>query len=216
MALISTAYLLTGTHSILNMDVPTFSVIGATTWIMFRNVIFRSSSSFHAHRWLLNIRPFNPLMVGLTQGLMYMGTFSVVFIVLIGCGNLAGLFTLPDNLLGVVFWVYCVGTAALAIGVIFGSIAVVWQYFLRFAPVIERALQIISSVFFVSEQLPMDYRPYILWSPFAHAMQLLRSAYFASYKSDDADAEYFFICLGLLIVTAIVMQGKVRWRSAPM
>lgn len=216
MALISTGYLLTGTHMILNMDVPTFSMIGATTWIMFRNVIFRSSASFHAHRWLLNIRPFNPLLVGITSGLMYIGAFGVVFLVLITVGNIVGIFTLPDNIPAVMFWIACVGVAALAMGVIFGSIAVVWHYFLRFAPVIERALQVVSSVFFVTEQLPSEYRTYFLLSPFAHAMQLLRSAYFVGYKSDDANAEYFFVSLGCLLVAALVIQKSVRWRSVPM
>jgi capsular polysaccharide transport system permease protein len=216
LALISALYFLSGTHSILNMDVPTFSMIGATTWIMFRTVIFRSAASFHGARWLINIRPFSPLMVGLTQGAMYLCAFGVVFPVLITGGNIVGLFDLPNDGLATAFWIVCVGIFALAIGVIFGSVAVVWPYFLRFAPVIERSLQLVSSVIFVSEQLPMDLRPYVLWSPLAHAMQLLRSAYFAGYKSDDANAEYFFMSLGLLIVTAILVQGSVRWRSAPM
>ena len=50
---------------------------------------------------------------------------------------------------------------------------------------LERGLQLVSSVFFVTEQLPEEYRAYVLWSPTAHGMQLLRAAYFPGYASSD-------------------------------
>ncbi len=50
LTLISSLYILMGTHYILGMDVPTFSLLGATTWIMFRQIIFRSSTSYVSAR----------------------------------------------------------------------------------------------------------------------------------------------------------------------
>ena len=213
MGLLSTAYLLTGIHSILNMDVPTFAMIGATSWFMLRNVIFRTTASFFSQRTMLTFRAFNPALIWITQGMIYMLSYVPVYLVLIIVGHIAGLFTLPDNIPGVVFWIGCIGLTGLAIGTIFGSISVVWPYFPRFAPVIERALQIVSSVILVTEQLPMDYRPYLLWSPLAHAMQLLRSAYFEGYKSEDAVPQYFFIGFGLLVIAAVIAQRSVRPRA---
>jgi capsular polysaccharide transport system permease protein len=215
MALLMSVYFLAGVHSILNMDVPTFSMIGTTTWFMFRNVIFRTTASFHAQRALLNFRAYSPVTVGVTQGLIYMCAYSVVYLALIGGGYLVGIFTLPDNYVGVVFWIICIGFSGLAVGVIFGSISVVWHYFPRFAPAIERALQMVSSVILVSEQLPVQYRPIVLWSPLSHAEQLLRSAYFEGYKSEDADPQYFFVCFGFLVLAAILAQRLVRSRSIP-
>jgi len=215
-ALLMSAYFISGIHTILNMDVPTFAMTGSTTWFMFRNIIFRTTASFHAQRTLLNFRPFTPAMLGVTQGLIYMAAYSVVYVALIGTGHLAGLFTLPADVPGVVFWIVCIGLCGLAIGVIFGSISVVWPYFPRFAPAIERTLQLMSSVILVSEQLPLQYRPYALLSPLAHAEQLLRSAYFEGYKSEDADPRYFFICFGVLVLSAVVAQRLVRSRSNPL
>jgi len=216
MALLMSVYFLAGVHTILNMDVPTFSMIGTTTWFMFRNVIFRTTASFHAQRTLLNFSAYSPAAVGITQGMIYMSAYSVVYVALIGGGYFAGIFTLPDNLPGVVFWIVCIGLCGLAVGVIFGSISVVWHYFPRFAPAIERALQMVSSVILVSEQLPVQYRPIVLWSPLAHAEQLLRSAYFEGYKSSDASAQYFFVCFGFLILAAVIAQRLVRSRSIPL
>jgi len=216
LGLIATAYYLSGINSVLNMDVPTFAMSGATTWLMFRNVIFRSTASFHAHRWLLNLQPVSPAMVGLAQGLMVMGSYVGVFFALIGVGHLAGLFSLPEHPFGVAFWIACMGMAGLAFGIIFGALAVIWPYSPRFAPAVERFLQLFSSVILVSEQLPAAWRPYALWSPLAHAMQMIRSDYFEGYKSEDASPEYFFIGLGILIVIAVISQRVVRWRSIPM
>jgi capsular polysaccharide transport system permease protein len=216
MSLISTAYLLGGISQILNMDVPTFAVTGSTTWIMLRMVIFRSSMSFHAHRALLNIRPITPSIVGLMQGTLQMVSFIGVFVALIGGGYFVGVFTLPHDPLAVAFWILCVGITGQALGIIFGAIAVVWHYFPRFAPAIERLMQIFSSVILVSEQLPDAYRPIALVSPLAHALQLMRQAYFENYTSDDASPTYFFAGLAVTIIVAFLAQRIVRSRVAPL
>jgi capsular polysaccharide transport system permease protein len=216
LSLISLLYMLSGTQFILGMDVPTFSMIGATTWIMFRNIIFRTSTAIYSQRALLNLRPVSSLTIGLAQGSIYLMAYVAVFLVLIYTGNWLGAFSLPANWLGFWTWVGGMGIAGIAVGVLFGAAAVIWPYFLRFAPMIERALEIFSGVFFVSEQLPEQYRPYVLWSPFAHALQLLRSAYFTSYKSEDASPEYFVLSLGVLIIAAYAAQRAVRSRSQPM
>lgn len=215
MGLLMSAYFLAGIHTILNMDVPTFAMLGSTSWFMLRQIIFRSTAAVHALRTLLNLRAFSPAILGLGQGLIYMCSYTAVYIALIGGGYLAGLFTLPASVPGVAFWLACIGLMALAIGILFGSIAVIWPYFSRFAPVIERALQMVSGVILVSEQLPVQYRWVVLWSPLSHAEQLLRSAYFEGYKSEDADPHYFFVWLGVLTVVAFVSQRLVRSRSVP-
>jgi ABC-type polysaccharide/polyol phosphate export permease len=215
LSLISSLYLLSGSRYVLNMDVGTFSMLGATTWIMFRNIIFRTSTALYSQRALLNVGGITSGAIGLAQALIYFIIYVFVFLVLIFGGNLIGVFSLPNNWIGFIGWVAAMGMAGTAVGVIFGAIAVLWPFFLRFAPVIERGLQLFSSVFFVSEELPKAYRGYILWSPFAHAMQLMRSAYFVNYKSEDANAEYFFVCLGILILVAFVAQRAVRSRTQP-
>lgn len=216
LTLISALYLIIGTHHILNMDVQTFAMLGATTWIMFRQIVFRTSTAMYSSRALLNLRPYTATTIGLVQGLIYFLAYIVVFVLLISGGWVTGFFSTPANWLEPAGWIMAMAVAAVSVGVIFGSIAVIWPYFLRFAPVVERGLQLFSSVFFVSEQLPDQYRPYLLWCPFAHAMQKLRSSYFDGYVSLDADAEYFFVWLGVLVLVAAVMQRAVRPLSQPM
>jgi ABC-type polysaccharide/polyol phosphate export permease len=216
MVLISSLYFLSGTRYILNMDVLTFAMTGATSWIMLRIIVFRSSSGFFAGKPLFNIEPVKPLATSLSLSIIYLINYLVVFAVLISLGHLAGLVKLPADPVGFVFYICWIGVGAASLGLIFGSIAVRWRYFLRFAPVIERALELFSGVFFVSEQLPEPYKKYMLWSPFAHGIQLERSAYFEGYKTQDASPTYFFISMITLAVIGLLAERMVRPHVEPM
>lgn len=216
LTLISSLYILMGTHYILGMDVQTFSLLGATTWIMFRQIIFRSSAAYISARGILNFQGVTPLMCALVQSLIYLSIYLVVFAILISAGHALGFITLPISWGGFVLFVVLMGCCGSAMGLLFGSIATFWHFFLRLAPVIERFLQIFSGVFFVSEQLPEHLRPWILWSPFAHGMQLLRSAYFEAYESTDASLGYFLTSLVFLMVIALAAERLARPNIQPM
>lgn len=216
LTLISSLYILMGTHYILGMDVQTFSLLGATTWIMFRQIIFRSSAAYISARGILNFQGVTPLMCALVQSLIYLSVYLVVFAILISAGHALGFITLPISWGGFVLFVVLMGCCGSAMGLLFGSIATYWHFFLRLAPVIERFLQIFSGVFFVSEQLPEHLRPWILWSPFAHGMQLLRSAYFEAYESTDASLGYFLTSLVFLMVVALAAERLARPNIQPM
>jgi len=216
LTLISSLYFIMGTHFILGMDVPTFALLGATTWIMFRQIVFRSSTSYVAARGMLNFQGVTPLMGALVQASIYVSVYLTVFLVLISAGHALDLITLPISWLGFMLYVVLMGLCGAAMGVLFGSIASVWHFFLRLAPVIERCLQLFASVFFVSEQLPEQLRHWVLWSPFAHGLQLLRSAYFSSYTSHDASLSYFLTALVFLAVAALAAERLTRSNVQPM
>ena len=216
LTLISSLYILLGTHYILGMDVQTFSLLGATTWIMFRQIIFRSSTAYISARGMLNFIGVTPLMCALVQALIYVSVYLVVFAVLISAGHALGYITLAQSWTGFVLYVVLMAFGGAAMGVLFGSIATFWHFFLRLAPIIERFLQIFAGVFFVSEQLPEQLRPWILWSPFAHGMQLLRSAYFSAYTSQDASLAYFLTTLVFLMVVALAAERLARPNVQPM
>ncbi|SMG08950.1 ABC transporter permease [Paraburkholderia susongensis] len=216
LSLISSLYFLMGTHYVLGMDVPTFSLLGATTWIMFRQAVFRTSTSYVSARGLINLEPVTPLAVALVQGSLFIAIYLGVYAILISGGHALGLITLPVRWSGAIVYVVMMGVAGVSMGLIFGCIAIRWHFFLRFAPVIERGLELFSSVFFVSEQVPEAYRKYFLWSPFAHGMQLLRSSYFDSYTSHDASLTYFVTALVFLGVLGVAMERLARPHVQPM
>jgi ABC-type polysaccharide/polyol phosphate export permease len=216
LTLISSLYILMGTHYIMGMDVQTFSLLGATTWIMFRQIVFRSSTAYVSARGLLNFQGVTPLMCALVQAFIYVSVYLVVFLVLISAGHALELITLPKSWPGFLLYVVLMACFGVALGVLFGSIATFWHFFLRLAPIIERFLQIFAAGFFVSEQLPEHLRPWMLWLPLAHGMQLLRSAYFEAYASHDASLGYFLTSLVFLMVLALAAERLARPNVQPM
>ena len=111
LTLISSLYILMGTHYILGMDVQTFSLLGATTWIMFRQIVFRSSTAYVSARGLLNFQGVTPLMCALVQALLYVSVYLVVFVVLIGAGHALELITLPRSWPGFMLYVVLMAAA---------------------------------------------------------------------------------------------------------
>ncbi|CAM5762032.1 hypothetical protein LMIY3S_00337 [Labrys miyagiensis] len=216
LTLISLIYFILQTQFIMNMDVPTFALLGSTTWIMCRQVIFRISTALVYNRIFINIPSVRPIHVVLTQAILYLLIFSVVFVVLLTCGRAVNMTSLPSNLFGVAVYILAMWLYALGLGLVFGGIAVYWPFFLRLASVIERALQLFSSVFFVTEQLPEEYKPWILWCPTAHGMQLLRSAYFPGYTSSDASVPYFWLCLIVVLGAGFLAERNARPQIQPL
>lgn len=210
LSLISGAYFLIGTSYILNMNVPTFAMLGSGTWVMCRMNIFRVSGQIAHNRVMLNFPMVSPIHQGLTQGILYLIVYIVSMMLLIIGGYAVGLVSLPDNL--VVAFGYFIGMwiCGVSIGFIFGVIIGVWHFFSRLAGAVERVIQMFSSVFYVTEQFPEAYRKYVLWNPLAHGNQLLRGAYFDAYPCTDASPAYFWLAVVGLASFAAVLEAWFR------
>ena len=216
LTLISSFYFFLQVDYVLNMDVPTFAVLGGTTWIMCRQVIFRTSTVVAHGRTLISIPQISILDTALSIGLVYLIVYSVVFCVLLSGGYAVGITTPPDSIPRFVAGVLGVWVFAFAVGLVFGSIAVHWRFFLRFATSIERSIQLFSSVFFVSEQLPEDWKPYVLWCPTAHGIQLVRAGYFAGYSAPDASVIYFVCSVACMLMLALLMIETSKSKIQPL
>lgn len=215
LTLISLIYFILQTQFIMNMDVPTFALIGSTTWIMVRQVIFRVSTAIAHNRVFINLPPVRPIHQAIAYAIQYLIIYAVVFVILLTYGRLVNMITLPADVPLVITYVVGMWSYGLAIGLIFGAVAVYWPFFLRLASVLERGLQLFSSVFFVTEQLPEEYRGFVLWSPTAHGMQLLRAAYFPGYAASDANPLYFVFCLIVVLGIGLLAEKQARPRIQP-
>ncbi|KAA3441936.1 sugar ABC transporter permease [Mesorhizobium sp. SARCC-RB16n] len=215
LAIISSVYLLIGTHYILNMDVPTFALLGSGTWVACRMTIFRVSGQIAHNRVMLNLPMVSPFHQGITTAILYLIVYMFSISLLFCVGRYLDLISLPDDVLIAALYFVGMWLCGLSIGFIFGVVIGVWPFFARLTGAVERLLQMFSSVFYVSEQLPEVYRKYVLWNPLSHGMQLLRGAYFHSYPCTDARPSYFWLAVVSLICSALILEGWFRRHVQP-
>ena len=214
--IMSAMYIITGVRFVLGMDVETFSLLGMVNWYMFRIIIFRSSEAYFGGRPFLNMEPVTPLMMALVNSVFYFIVYVVLLSILISVGHAFDILSAPDNVPGVAAYMFGIAVIAASLGLLFGSIASYWHFFLRLAPPIERFLQLFSSVFFVSEQIPAPYRHFILWWPMSHGLQLLRSCYFPQYESHDANPYYFIGSVVVFFVIGLLADRLAKSNVHPM
>lgn len=214
--LISAMYFMLFLNSIMNMDVPSFALLGATTWIMMRQVMMSTATGFRGSTVFINIPEIRPLAYALTQASIYLMIYALVLVTMIAYVNFAGWSKPPNDPLMLAVYFFGMFAIGVCIGVCCASIATFWPFFLQVAAILfGRALEFFSSVFYVSEQLPEAYKPFVLWSPTAHGMQLLRQAYFAGYVSTDASPRYFWSSVICLMIAAAVARRASSTRIEP-
>ena len=79
-------------------------------------------------------------------------------------------------------------------------------------PIILRPLYFISGVFFSVEVIPSEYRPWLLWNPVLHALEIIRGAYFTAIDTHYGDPGYLAVwvvaSLALGLVTFHVYRNR--------
>jgi capsular polysaccharide transport system permease protein len=208
--ILSVGFFLAGLHFIVGMDAPSFSLSGLVVWYMFRVEVLRVGDSYHNARVFLNFEPIVPLAMSIITVMMYFLIYTGVFFFLVTTGHLFGLITWPHDVPGVILGLFGISVGSWALGVIFAAIASRWHYFLRLVSPIERFLQLSSGIFFISDQLPAEYKKFLLWNPMMHGFELLRKAYFVQYKATDASATYYITFLIVFVGLALLCDRLAR------
>ena len=199
-----------GWHHVLNMDVATFAATGVATWIMMHRTIRDVYQALAASRHVINFSMVAPIDAAVSEALFGMPIYMLAQILILTVGWLVGLTVLPDRPVTVLVIWLGLWLLACGIGLIFGAIIARWEFFRRMAPLLQRVLAVMSSIAFVSEQLPEDIKPWIMWNPIAHGMQLFRGAYFAGYTSMDASPLYFAGGIMALLTVGVSLQRSTR------
>lgn len=206
---------LLGWHHILSMDVATFAATGVAGWIMIRRTITDVAQALTNSRYVINFSMVAPISAAVSGALFGMPIYLMATVGILAVGYTLDLTTLPNRPVAVlVIWLGLWLTGC-AIGLIFGAILARWHFFRRIVPLLTRVLVFFSSIAFVSEQLPEDLKPWILWNPIANGMQLYRDAYFAGYTTADAQPLYFIGCIVALLIAGVSLQWSTRKRIQP-
>jgi len=188
------------------MNVVLWLAMGFVPFFMFADIAIKAIGGVQKNSELYFYRRIKPLdsLLGNTLLLAQIfGSLLLLFVLAVSAWDWQ--FAVRDVgaavflFVGLVFLGFGVGLATLVIGHRVPLVAWVMKMFLR------RILLWTSCIFFSISIIPDAFRPWILWNPIAHGIELLRQACNPAYPAPGVSAPYFWAWvvgafgLGLLI-----------------
>lgn len=158
-------------------------IIGITGFFLVRNAIQRGMNAIKSNQALFAYRQIKPVDTLLVRSVIEGLLKTIVLLILLIVAILAGIDSMPDDILGVFFiwvllWLLGLGLALIV------SVAV------HMIPDLEHLVKmmmlpllLISGVIFPVQNLPHQILEYLLYNPILHGLELLRAYYFDGYRS---------------------------------
>lgn len=137
------------------------------------------------------LRPLDSLMGNSLLTAQIFGMMMLVFVMGVATWEWSPIIYDPGvaifQFLGIALLGFGVGLSTLIIGHRLPPLAWIIKTFLR------RILLWTSCIFFPIRIIPDEFRPWILWNPMAHAVELLRHSFNPAYPIPGVSAVYFWI-----------------------
>lgn len=164
------------------MDFPMYLATGMIPFFMMRNIALRLMDAISANQALFAYQQIKPLDTLIARTIVEFSLYACVYVLVIGALAFWGGYTiaLHDPLA----WF-----GALATGLVFsvglGLVFCVWTQAFPNAKTFIRVMflpvYLISGVIFPIWNLPQEYLPWLLWNPYLHIIDNLRSSIFVPY-----------------------------------
>jgi capsular polysaccharide transport system permease protein len=130
--------------------------------------------------------------------------YSIVFLIFMAGAGWLGFDVAVQDPLTVLLVFLTLGLFGLGLGALACVGATLAPDMAQVVQIVLRPLFFISGIFFSVEVIPGEYRPWLLWNPVLHALELIRGAYFQAIDLHYGDPVYLAywtigaLALGLL------------------
>ena len=189
-----------------------FATIGVALFLTFRTTFMTSAVGAGALAHCLSDPSISRFDMMFGQAPRALVANAVVAGGLLGFLVWRGYIPLPERPADIVLCLFCCATIGFAFGLWASLMNFLYTGFRRIYPIILRVFTITAGLFFVSEQLPPQFKAYVLWNPMLHAAQLSRDAWFSVYTTTDASFAYLLgstlVCIGLGLSFAIMERRR--------
>jgi capsular polysaccharide transport system permease protein len=178
------------------MNVVLWLALGFVPFFMFADIAIKAISGVEKNSELYFYRRLKPLDSLMGNALLLAQIFgSLLLLFVLGVSIWSWRFAVYDVGMAVFLFIglgllgFGVGLTTLVIGHRLPLVAWLMQMFLR------RILLWTSCIFFPISLIPDVFRPWILWNPIAHGVELLRMACNPAYPAPGVSAVYFWLCV---------------------
>ncbi len=189
-----------------------FLITGLVPYQLFRECSSRVSLAVDSNKGLLFYPQVQPLDLMISRGALEGATALSVFSLLLGLEAVVLGYVRPDNLIWVVSGFVLILVLAAALGMIFGSLAILFPSTEKVSGVILRPLFWLSGVFYTANDVPAAMADVIVYNPILHCVELVRDGWYSEYTSRHLDVVYPMAwCVGLLFM-GLAMERTLRHR----
>jgi len=186
-----------------------FIMTGYMSLILMRHMVAYSMGALQANIGLLHHRPVKPIHVFLTRNLLEFGgatvAFIVVYIALISLGQVSP----PHNYLLLYAGWTLLGWIGMGFALVLSGLSMRFDVLERIVPLLTYILIPLSGAFFMVEWIPAQYRETFLLMPFAHPIEMVRSAVFGEFVKT-----HFHPAYALAVGTAMNVFGMLLIASS--
>lgn len=167
-----------------------FYFTGVMPYLLLNHLAIRVGSAVRDSRSLMSIASIVPLDLLVSKSLVEVFVTAVVFLIFTGFFPIFGVDGSP--------WAPEFVFSAFAITYVLGTgIGLITAALSRFGMVVETVLSVLlrllyftSGIFYVPGNLPLFAREILVWNPFLHVVDLMRTGYFRGYQPPWQDVSY--------------------------
>lgn len=163
------------------IDFPVFLMTGVIPWMMFSDTVTTGMQAIESNRALFSYRQVKPLDTylarALLEGVVHLVAYVLLVVAALWIGYRAGIAD-PLLVVAAVALLYLFG---IGVGLVLCVAATLSPEVQKLVPWVLRPMYFLSGIFFSLHHVPDEFRPYLLWNPVLHAIELSRLGYFSDY-----------------------------------
>lgn len=198
-------------RSVPGMDMPVFLLTGMVPFFLMRNIALNLMESINANRALFaypNITIFDTYIARVLVEFIISATVYVILIFALGFW-----FDYDVSIAYPIEWILALSIGvffSFGLGIFFSVIAQVMPNSKTFIRLLFMPLYFISGVIFPIWMIPTQYLPWVLWNPYLHIIDKIRSSIFVVYPEIPGVSYSYPIAMTLLFLFFALGLYRVR------
>ena len=193
----------------------TFLISGIIPWMVFSATYASPAGAIAKGKSMLQLPIVKELDLVLATALRIFVVYAVFFLILGVIAKFVDGIPPPQFLLGIVLLFFCMSIMGIAFGIFLMTINRIYAPAGKFIGFFLRFMMIISGVVFSLTMFPTTFWPYLLWNPFLHVEELMRTYWFNNYETPGISAYYVAKSLVAMVFFGLLLERYARRRLPP-
>lgn len=202
-------YTVLRTSSVAGADVAVWLVLGLTGYFTVQNVFQRAMGAVDANKALFAYRQVRPIDTVIVRASLEAVLGFLILVVLLGILAFLGHSVIPDSPMEAMLAFIGLMLGALGVGFILSVLSDLVPEAGNLMIFLFRPLYFLSGAIFPLSAIPVKYREWAFYNPFAHGLELLRSSFFPVYHAaPEANFKYLFWFAAVSIFFGLALQVR--------